>query len=129
MIPSPGDIMKRRSTVVSILRGTSLFFVLWLTVPLVSWLGEGLSDGNVLDLIYYAGRITTIVILSLISGACVLFARPLSKWIVPLAEPRCPRCDHTLRHLVSPRCSECGLKLPDELVQDEPPQVEPPPPR
>ncbi|MCH8315251.1 MAG: hypothetical protein IIA64_04695 [Planctomycetes bacterium] len=121
--------MKRRSTVVSILRGTSLFFALWIPVPLVSWLGEGIRDGDFFNLFYYAGSITRITILVLISGACVLFARPLSKWIVPIAEPRCPRCDHTLRHLVSPRCSECGLKLPDELVQDEPPQVEPPPRR
>ncbi|MEE9128959.1 MAG: hypothetical protein V3T84_03005 [Phycisphaerales bacterium] len=121
--------MKRRSTVVSILRGAGLFFALWILVPLVSWLGEGFSDGDVLDLFYYAGRIATIVILSSISSACVLFARPLSKWIVPIAEPRCPRCDHMLRHLATPRCSECGLRLPDELVQDEPPHVEPPPRR
>ncbi len=121
--------MKRRSTVVSILRGTSLFFALWIPVPLVSWLSEGIRDGDFFNLFYYAGSITRITILVLMSGACVLFARPLSKWIVPIAEPRCPRCDHTLRHLVSPRCSECGLRLPDELVQDEPPHIEPPPRR
>lgn len=109
------------------MRGVSLLFALWLPVPLISWIVEGITDGDLLELGYYSGRIASILVLLVLTTICVLFARPLSKWIVPILEPRCPRCDHLLKHLVTPRCSECGLKLPDELVQDDTTDIEPPP--
>ncbi len=102
-------------------------FALWVPVSLISWLIEGISDRDLFEMSYYSGRIALILVLPLFSIAFVVFARPLSKWIVPMHEPRCPRCDHLLSHLVTPRCSECGLKLPDELVQDDTTDIEPPP--
>ena len=127
MIPSIGDIMRRRATAVSVMRGGSVFSALCVAVPLLSWVFEGLSDGDFFELGYYSGRIAVIIVLLMLSLACVVLARPVSKWIVPMHEPRCPRCDHLLSHLVTPRCSECGLRLPDELVQEDTHHIEPPP--
>ncbi len=127
MIPSIGDIMRRRSIAVSVMRGGSVLFALCVPVPLLSWLFEGLKDGDLFELSYYSGRIATSLVLMSMSGVCMLLAPPLSKWIIPMLEPRCPRCDHLLSHLVTPRCSECGLQLPDELVQDDTSDIDPPP--
>ncbi len=43
--------------------------------------------------------------------AVAFLSTRLSRWIVPLPEPGCPRCGYSLNNLRSPICPECGLDL------------------
>lgn len=46
-----------------------------------------------------------------VAAALAWFSTRLSRWIVPLPEPGCPRCGYSLSNLRSPICPECGLDL------------------
>lgn len=42
----------------------------------------------------------------------------ITRWVLPLPKAGCPRCGYRLVALVEPRCPECGLGLPRELMHD-----------
>jgi hypothetical protein len=53
----------------------------------------------------------------LVCGMSLAFgARLITRWILPIPRAGCPRCGYRLVALVEPRCPECGLGLPRELM-------------
>jgi hypothetical protein len=117
MVPSAAEIMRRRHQWESRLRALSLCMLIFALFPLLSWLAEGLADEDLTEYLYYLPRIVAFL-LSIAVAAFGRFAgRSLARWIVPIPDVRCPRCDYRLDHLSAPRCPECGLPLPDELVK------------
>lgn len=80
--------------------------------PLASWMLEGLRDGDLFDIIYYAPRVISAGALFGTGLVFFLFSRSLACWIVPLVIPRCPSCNYDIRNAHSDRCPECGLAIP-----------------
>lgn len=46
-----------------------------------------------------------------------LLYRRLTNWILPIPRSGCPRCGYRLIALTEPRCPECGLTLPREMIE------------
>lgn len=51
------------------------------------------------------------------------FADALARAIVPLQQPKCPKCGYALTRLVIPECPECGLALPREIASAPDPRA------
>ena len=126
---SAADIVRRRHLVVIVLRLLSLFWLTLGVLIIISWITEGLSDGDLLSFGYYADRISYAMTFFLAAGVCRFLDRPLARWVVRIPRPECPRCRYRLDQMTHARCPECGLRLSDDAPGDsaEPPD-EPPPP-
>lgn len=119
MIPSVEDIIKRRHTVLIILRFASLTCLVLFPIPVVSWLLEGFRDADLFDFYYYGVRIGVAVALVVCSAICRFCDRPLARWIVPIPKPQCPTCGYPIKGLRRPMCPECGGVLPQAYAADE----------
>ena len=49
----------------------------------------------------------------LVGAFLMMRQRAVSRWLVPLPRPECPRCGYNMAKLREPRCPECGLQLPN----------------
>ncbi len=137
MIPDPGDIIRRRHTVAVVIRLGAIGFAVWSTlqyfVTLLSVWSFTASSGRmsgsgVLGIpsnfwetigLYMAAWFLSMVAM----GALTVFADALARAIVPLQQPRCPRCGYALTRLVIPECPECGLALPREFANAPDPRA------
>lgn len=117
MIPDPAEIVRRRWTLTTAFRVGGLGLTLLAARPAFSWLVEGMQDGDLWDLGYYADRVASVAA-CVVGGLAVFFlSRPLSRWTVPVRHhTECPSCRHRIEGLVEPRCTECGLLLTPEFT-------------
>jgi|GEM_PF-623862 len=112
LMMTPSDFIRHRLLALLILRLIGFAFVAASVLPIVSWLSEGLRDGDLLDMYYYGGRFVTAFVLGVMGVAGMVAAGPLSRrFVVMPREPRCPECRFSLAGLTEPRCPECGLRL------------------
>lgn len=121
MVPNAADIVRRRWTVTTVLRLTALFLAFGASRPIISWLGEGLSDGDLGDLGYYADRIGLAVVSIFVAGVLFFASGFFARLVVPVRRfMACPKCKHRIEGLTEPRCTECGLALTREFIEHEP---------
>ncbi len=129
MIPGVRDIIVQRHFLRGLIRLLSLpcfILALW---PWSSWLLEGLSDGDLFDFSYYWSRIMKGAWLAGTGLVLLVFNRWLVLWMIPLPRSgECPACGFPARGLSKPRCPECGLDLPADLVSPASPPSPPPAP-
>lgn len=120
MIPNPAEVVRRRWTVVAVVRLLAALMCLWGVVPLALWLVEGISDGDLWEVSYYGGQIALSAMLLLPGLVGVLASGLIARLVVP-ARTRvdCPRCRYALEGLTEARCPECGLPLPREFMGEE----------
>lgn len=126
MIPSVREVIVQRHLLRGLIRLISLpcfFLALW---PWSSWLMEGLRDGDLFDFGYYWGRIVRGAWLSGSGAALLVFNRWLVLWMIPMPRAgECPACGFSARGLSVPRCPECGLDLPPDLISSAVSEVPP----
>lgn len=107
---SPDEVVRRRLLAALILRIIGLVCAVAWVAPVSSWLFEGLHDGDLLNLYYYANRLISAAVLMLVAATGFLFAPRIARRLVPVAaRPLCPACGFDLEGLAAPRCPECGL--------------------
>ncbi len=112
LITNPSDCVRQRLFGLLVVRFVGFLILLAATIPVLSWFIEGVSDGDLLDLSYYAGRIGFAIALGFIGLGFLLAAGPISrKLVVVHREPRCPGCGFNLTGLIEPRCPECALRF------------------
>jgi hypothetical protein len=117
MIPDLASVMRKRYRMERNLRlGAVVLFVVWMmyvvfgVVSLIVELRGGYlgkrSFGVALE---SAPFLFGAVLLGVLSGR-------IARWILPIPKSGCPRCGYRLVALAEPRCPECGLELPRELM-------------
>ncbi len=112
LVTNPSDCVRQRLFGLLVIRFFGFTVVLAAVIPILSWLTEGISDGDLLDLSYYAGRIGVAIALGFIGLGLLLGAGPISrKLVVVHREPLCPGCGFDLTGLIEPRCPECALRF------------------
>lgn len=117
MIPNASEIERRRLTVRSVLRLAGLFFIFLTLIPISSWLAEGIADGDLFELSYYADRIAIAVLFVILAATLLLGERLLVRFLVPIQRnARCPACRYRIEGVETPICTECGLQLTDEFL-------------
>lgn len=125
-------ILARRELVTTVLRLASLGLFVVASVFFIFPLAKGALWGSLHRLFSLYDNVVQFgiaVALGVPATAILLLNRRLTKWLVPLPAPLCPRCGYELQGLKDARCPECGQPLPQEFVEDQPPPVEPPPRR
>lgn len=117
MIPDLASVMRKRYRMERNIRFMGLvLFVLWIV-----YCGHGIIQG-ISELLAGWGLVTIlegmIASLPLLLGALFLgiLSGRIARWILPIPKTGCPRCGYRLVALVEPRCPECGLDLPRELM-------------
>jgi hypothetical protein len=126
MIPNAAEVARRRWTVTTCLRMAAFGPLILSTLPLGSWLTEGVSDGDLFDLTWYAGRIALGIVLVLMAAGFFLLAGRLARLLVPIRRHvECPACRHRIDGVTEPRCTECGLRLTPEFLTGQAPLPEP----
>jgi len=120
MMPDMASIIRKRYRVRRRLLYWSIGFFLVATMPMANLLFEvvfRLIGGEWPD---WYGVETTFrwVTVLCTPGVLLLLSRSLlTRWLVPLPVPRCPRCGYEVVRLESNQCPECGLRLPEALVE------------
>ena len=117
MIPNAADIARRQWTCQSVIRAFAFILFVSSLIPLISWLAEGIADGDYYDMFYYADRIALSIALIILSGILLLFQRHIARLLVPIVRyTRCPACRYRIEGLIDPLCPECGLPLTEEFL-------------
>ncbi|MFT5423422.1 MAG: hypothetical protein ACI89L_001199 [Phycisphaerales bacterium] len=117
MVPNASEIIRRRLTVRTCIRVFAAAFACFGLLPIISWVQEGLRDGDLWDMSYYLDRIVFSVFFPFVSVMALLFQRLLVRFFVPIRRHvMCPACGYRIEGLVEPRCSECGLVLTAEFL-------------
>jgi hypothetical protein len=120
MIPSVADVIRLRWVVTACVRLVSVVLGLLALVPTISWLDEGLSDGDLLEFYYYSDRITLAFVLGLAGFIGLVFAGPLVRLVMPIpTRMRCLKCGYALTGTKERRCPECGLDVSSMLLGAE----------
>jgi len=117
MVPNASEMARRRLTARTAIRFACALVLLITLFPFVSWLSEGLRDGDFFDFSYYLGRIILTGIFLVLPVVIWLLQGVLARWLVPM--PRavcCPGCGQDTSGLVEQRCPECGLPLTAEFL-------------
>lgn len=118
MIPNAGEIVRRRWTVQIVLRLCAIVLLFSATYPLISWMSEGLADGDLWNLTYYASRVVLAILLGLFGALLFVMSGLLTRWLVPIRRDiRCPACRHRIEGMTEPMCTECGLLLTREFLE------------
>ena len=112
----------------AVLRLAGLLGFLFAAIPFLSWLFEGLRDGDFFDLGYYFDRMMLTFALGVGGAILLVLSGVIARILVPFPKPRCPRCTYRIQHLHAPRCPECGIELPEEMMTGPPPASPPTPP-
>lgn len=117
MIPDLASVMRKRYRMERNIRFAALvLFVIWIV-----YFAFGLATVWP----YFFERASKVrIIMSLTApvpfllGAVFLggLSRRIARWVLPLPRSGCPRCGYRLVALIEPRCPECGLALPAELM-------------
>lgn len=110
--PTGAEIMRWRMVLVLVARVGAILLAMLAFWPFLSWIIEGVTDGDLLELGYYADRI----ILGLFLGAAAIVGfftpRLLARWLVPIPRrPVCPGCGFDLSGLRGRLCAECGMDV------------------
>lgn len=118
MVPSASDIVRRRLTVVTVLRllavGVAHVALIPSTIVTVEYI-DGMRFTS------YHDWVPFVVAISFILGAAFIVwcLAPLAARLM-IRVPRvtvCPNCRFKLDHLMSPQCVECGYTLTPEFMQ------------
>lgn len=121
MIPDLASVMRKRYRMEKNLRfAAAALFVVW-----IIYLGFGVVQA-IGSLLGAFGRTGLGMFMALVASVPYLFgavflgvcSRRISNWILPIPKTGCPRCGYRLVALLEPRCPECGLSLPRELMHD-----------
>lgn len=97
-----------------------IVLVIAIVGPLASWLVEGIHDGDLTNYIYYAARINITIFLVVCGLLFMIFANIVSRWLIRIQEPECPKCRFSLEHFRADRCPECGLFLGEDFHAPHP---------
>ncbi|MAO24232.1 MAG: hypothetical protein CMJ35_03085 [Phycisphaerae bacterium] len=116
-IPNASEIARRKWTVRTCVRAFALLTAVMSSRPIISWLAEGISDGDTLDLGYYADRIAVAVLLMITAIITWFMQGLIARMLVPVPNAtRCPKCNHRIEGMNEPICTECGLQLTPEFL-------------
>ena len=122
MVPTHAEVVRQRHFLAAILRALGIVMIVLSTLPFGSWLLEGISDGDLLDMSYYFFQVFMGVALIIVGSAITLRAGSFSRILLPLIKTsRCPNCRYSLDDLADPVCPECGLSLSAEFFNVDPP--------
>ncbi len=143
MIVDVIDITRRRRTAFMIVRVLGLVVALYALGQFSAQLGGLMYLLNVAPRIGPAGiaqnpQLAWSHLAQVLAPTPLLFASatvwwlaaPLSRRLVPVHTPQCPRCLYSLESVSLPRCPECGIDLPPEMTERRPspaPSERPPP--
>lgn len=106
------EIVRRRWMLVAIVRLASVCIGCLALIPIISWLSEGISDDDLLDMHYYLPRIIRGAVLVAIGAIGFLLAEPLVRLATPVrSDIRCPKCRYELLSPSESQCPECGLDV------------------
>lgn len=83
--------------------------------PLVSWVVEGVVDGDFFDMGYYLGRVIWGGTICAVGLAMVLVGERCARLIVRVPADVCPKCRFNLESFRADRCPECGLYLGEDF--------------
>jgi hypothetical protein len=124
MIPDLASVMRKRYRMERTIRFSSLVLLVIWFVWILAEVFDGLAgviggEVNILsrmirDLLLSAPYLIAAAVLAGMSGR-------LARWILPIPRTGCPRCGHRIVALTEPRCPECGLSIPRELMADPDP--------
>lgn len=136
MVPDAGEVLRRRHDVASIIRLGALSFAVLATLRFIetaaSSLGfalSGVQASGVTQVI--PSEVRQMLLVQLAATVICLFAlgcvwgcaAALARAVVPMQQPKCPRCGYALTRLVIPECPECGLALPREIANAPDPRA------
>jgi hypothetical protein len=126
MVPSPREVIVQRHLFAAFIRLAAIVPAVIGGVAWASWIIEGVMDWDFFWFDYYSLRIVSGLVLIPLAIALIIFARPLARLLIPIpVEGACPRCQFSTRGLVTPRCPECGLDLPADLLDARQPAAGP----
>lgn len=121
MVPDVGSIVRKRYRMSRSLRAAALVLFMIFLVGMIS-----VTATTAYDSASWAGWSFTPSMLArpaamfsgFAAGAAflVVFRRPLTAWMLPFPENRCPRCRYSLAKSRGPGCPECGLALPEGFI-------------
>lgn len=109
--PWQATYLRRREWVRTIIRGVALLIALLGSLGLYSFTGAVIGAAAGMSWMNILATIGAPLTYFSVAFALGWFSTRLSRWIVPLPEPGCPRCGYSLKDLRSPICPECGLDL------------------
>ncbi len=118
MSTTTADIVRWRCILTSVIRIGCVLIGMGAVVPAVSWLHEGVMDGDLFDLSYYAPRVMATFMLLIAGVGGPLLAPLIVRLSMPLVEgKRCPKCGYAVE---SESCPECGLDVSGLLEPSTP---------
>lgn len=118
LIPSITHVMKKRHHVRRRLRFGGTVLVVIAVVFFIQAVVGALIQSYAEALLFSAPMVASFLIPGLL---LILIDAPLSRRLVPMPKARCPRCNYDVATLTEPLCPECGLELPDALLEPEAP--------
>ena len=124
MIPDLASVMRKRYRMERTIRFSALvLLVIWFVSALIEVFDAiaGVLGGEV-NIVARLLRDLLMAAPFLVAGALLggMSVR-LARWILPIPRGGCPRCGYRIVALTEPRCPECGLPIPPELMADPDP--------
>jgi hypothetical protein len=120
MIPSAADVVRMRWIMTACVRLVSIAVGLLALVPVLSWVQEGVWDGDLLNLYYYSTRLILSLVLGMIGLLGLVLAAPLVRAVTPMpTRVLCPKCGYRLTGRREGQCPECGLDVSSMLLGGE----------
>lgn len=106
------EIVRRRWTLVAVVRIGSMLIAGIAIFPIVAWFAEGIMDGDLLDLYYYLPQIIFAMMFIALGTIGFFLAGPIVRIATPVrSQIRCPKCQYELLAPREPLCPECGLEV------------------
>jgi hypothetical protein len=109
-------VVSRRHAVRCTVRGIAIGLVGLAIAPLILRLFDAYpyNMGNVADrpIGWFHDELAFAATMIVVALSLWLLQQPLSRWVVPLAKPACPKCGYALTKLEHSRCPECGCDVP-----------------
>jgi len=117
MIPSVTSVVQMRLLLTALIRVLAILLWALSLLPLVWWLADGLAEADIFYWRFYKGFIVSFCIIALAGAVLFMRAPWLSERLIPMKYLSCcPRCQHPIASAPESRCTECGLVLPQDFL-------------
>lgn len=106
------DIVRRRWTLIAVVRLVALGFACIGLFPVFAWLIQGIMDDDLLEMRYYLGNLIMSAVMLVMALVGFLLSGPIVRLATPVrSEVRCPKCSYELLAPSERLCPECGMDV------------------